>query len=237
MKINSENLPKVDFDQFSYNYRETLRSSTGLLRKSDVFFASIKLHCLKNWVFIDDGSYEILDFGCGIGSLSGFLAKDFPKSHIYGYDISQKCLSVGKQNNAGLKNVDFISDLPEGKKYDFIVVSNVFHHIKPEERADTLCFLKELLKVEGRIIIFEHNPFNPLTRFIVRSCPFDCDATLIWRHEFNYLTKVSGLEITKNFYILFFPWSPKIFRRIEGLLKAVPLGAQYMLLLAGNKLV
>jgi len=231
MKISSGGLRKVDFDQFSHNYREALRSCTGLLGKSDDFFASVKLHCLKNWVLTDDGSCEILDFGCGIGALSGFLAKDFPNSQIYGYDISQKCLSVAKENNAGVKNVRFASDLPQGKKYDLIIAANVFHHIKPPERVGALCFLKELLKPKGKIIIFEHNPFNPLTRSIVRSCPFDSDATLIWRREFCGLTKTSGLEIVNNYYILFFPWASKIFRKLENLLKAMPLGGQYMLLL------
>lgn len=234
MGINNGNPLKVDFDKFSHNYREELKSCSGLLRKGDVFFAFVKLHCLKNWVFTNNGPYEILDFGCGIGALSGFLAKDFPSFQIYGYDISQKCLSVGKENNAGVKNVQFVNNLPQGKKYDLIIVANVFHHIKPQERVDTLCFLKELLKTKGKIVIFEHNPFNPLTRFIVKSCSFDSDAVLIWRHEFCKLTKTSGIEVAKKFYILFFPWAGRIFRRAEVLLKDVPLGAQYMLLLSDS---
>lgn len=234
MKTNNDNQLKAEFDQFSSNYGQILKSSTGLLKKDDDFFASIKLYCLKKWVLNDGNSYEILDFGCGIGTLSRLLAKSFLNSQVYGYDISEECLSVSKKNNTNLKNVQFVNDLSQAGKYDLIIAANVFHHIGPLERSNTLSFLKKLLNPKGRIIIFEHNPFNPLTRSIVRSCPFDRDATLIQRHEFYKLAKTSNFKVINNFYILFFPWSGRVFRQIEVLLKNIPLGAQYMLSLSTN---
>jgi hypothetical protein len=35
------------------------------------------------------------------------------------------------------------------------------------------------LKEDGHFIIFEHNPINPVTRHLVKNCPFDADAVLL----------------------------------------------------------
>lgn len=221
----------VNFDEHAQNYRESLRSSLGPFGKNEAFFDLYKVYCIKNWVANDNRAYDVLDYGCGIGKLAGLLAKDLRQSNVYGYDTSGKSLSVAKEENAGLKNVYFINDLSGAQRYDFIVVSNVFHHIKPDEHADTLLKIKGFLKPGGKIVIFEHNPLNPLTRYIVSKCPFDADAKLVWRHEFTRLAAACGLEVELKRYILFFPWSSKLFRDLEYLLGHVPLGAQYMLLL------
>ena len=110
-------------------------------------------------------------------------------------------------------------------------MANVFHHVEPIERKETLLKIKMLLKPGGKIIIFEHNPLNPVTRYIVSQCPFDKDAEIILRRKFLKLTADCGLKTDGKKYILFFPWSPKIFRKMEKLLGFMPLGAQYMLVL------
>ncbi len=35
-----------------------------------------------------------------------------------------------------------------------------------------------VLKKKGRVYIFEHNPYNPVTRYLVATCEFDRDAVL-----------------------------------------------------------
>jgi SAM-dependent methyltransferase len=231
MGTEREGMLEVDFDQFSHSYSEELRSSTGPLGKSDDFFASVKLHCLKAWVVPPAGNWDILDFGCGIGVLSGLVAKTFPDSQVDGYDISQKCLCVGRKKNAGFKNIRFINNLAPGPRYDLIIAANVFHHITASDRTQTFQFMKQRLKLGGRIAVFEHNPLNPLTRHVVRICPFDTDAKLIGKQELSRIAETSGFDTVMSNYILFFPWKSELLRRLEGLLALLPLGAQYMLLL------
>lgn len=227
-------MPETGFDSYSHNYRETLKASISFSGKGDEFFDSFKIYYIKKWVANDNRAYDILDFGCGIGKLTGLLAKEFQQSLVYGHDISKKSLNVAREESAGLKNVCFVDSLPEDKKYDFIIVANVFHHINHSEHANTLLKIKEFLKPDGKIVIFEHNPFNPLTRYVVNTCPFDADARLIYQHKFTKLIKICGMKVELKPYIVFFPWPSGIFRMLENLLRHVPLGAQYMLLLTNK---
>ncbi len=224
-------MSKVNFDEHAHSYRELLKSSLGLFGKKESFFDLYKMYCIKKWVVNNNQSYDILDYGCGIGKLSGLLAKDLSQSAVYGYDISVKSLSVAMEENAGLKNIYFINELSEERKYDFVVASNVFHHVKSDEHVSVLNKIRKILKPGGKIIIFEHNPLNPLTRYIVRACPFDADAELIWQHNFAKLAAASGLRIELKPYILFFPWASKLLRKAEYFLRHIPFGAQYMLVL------
>ncbi len=225
-------MSRVDFDQYSDNYGELLKSSAILFKKNDEFFAAVKLHCIKKWVMEGNQANSILDFGCGIGKFSGLLAKCFPASNIHGYDISQRSLDRAREENSELKNVIFNNELFTERKYDFITIANVFHHIKAKERVNTFCKLRELLNPGSKIAIFEHNPLNPVTRYVVSSCPYDSDAELISARKLAGLANKGGLKVTWKGYILFFPWSQTFFRNAEGLLRHLPLGAQYMLLLA-----
>ncbi|MDD5226668.1 MAG: class I SAM-dependent methyltransferase [Candidatus Omnitrophica bacterium] len=221
----------MDFDNFGDNYKETLKRSLGFFGGREAFFDSYKIDYIKDWLVKHDGVYDILDFGCGIGAMAALLAKALSKSTVYGHDISNASLAVARKSNAQLKNVHFIDCLPENQKFDFIMAFGVFHHIRPEDRVTTLCRLKNLLKPGGKIIVFEHNPLNPLTRHIISKCPFDSDAELIHQFHFVEIARKTGLKVERKAYVLLFPWASKVFRKIEELLSHVPFGAQYMLLL------
>ena len=63
------------------------------------------------------------------------------------------------------------------------------HHIKKKDRRRILRELFRVLKPSGRLVIFEHNTLNPVTRKLVNECPFDVDAILITPIELTeYLT-------------------------------------------------
>lgn len=225
---------KVNFDIHSQNYREFLRSSMGFCGRNDDFFDIIKIYYIKKWVIDINKIYDILDFGCGIGKLTSFLARDFPNFSIHGYDVSEESLRIAKSENSDLKNALFTSSLSDEKKYDLVIASNVFHHIDPNEHLNVLEGMKKILNKKGMIVIFEHNPFNPLTRHIVNRCSFDKDARLVYRCKFMNLARIAKFRVVKKPYILFFPWRANIFRNLENLLIHIPFGAQYMLLLESS---
>jgi hypothetical protein len=81
---------------------------------------------------------------------------------------------------------------------------------------------------EAELFIFEHNPYNPLTRHAVNTCPFDKDAELITLSDMKRLIFRSGLTLLPARYALFFPAALKPLRFLEPLLAPVPLGGQYM---------
>jgi 2-polyprenyl-3-methyl-5-hydroxy-6-metoxy-1,4-benzoquinol methylase len=219
------------FDKDAHHYKKMLKSAVSFFGVEEPFFDYYKVYCLKRWMTDCDESYDILDFGCGIGKLTGILAKTFQKSRIYGYDISCASLSVAREANATINNVYFLSDLNGEKRYDFIIAANVFHHIKVDEHSAVLLKMKMLLNKNGKICIFEHNPLNLLTQYVVRRFPFDVDAKLIWRHVFIKKVLLGELKVIGKEYILFFPWRVDLFRKVERFLVHIPLGAQYMIIL------
>jgi SAM-dependent methyltransferase len=189
-------------------------------------------------------SLKYLDFGCGIGSLCEALSEHPHVSEVVGVDESSEsrrmaCERISRLNqrpgslpNVGFQVYEKISDLPAGAQFDLITAVNVFHHIAPEKRADCARELTQQLSEGGILVVWEHNPWNPFTRFLVRICPFDRDARLIPRSKAIELWKFDELELQINEYINITPPSFQRFKpvlAVEGLLGGLPLGAQYRL--------
>src|SRR4029079_11684556 len=63
--------------------------------------------------------------------------------------------------------------------FDIIFTACVFHHIDHAEHPIVLSELKRVLKRQGWVFLFEHNPLTPLTVRAVRTCPYDENARLI----------------------------------------------------------
>jgi hypothetical protein len=76
------------------------------------------------------------------------------------------------------------------------------------------------------VVVFEHNPLNPLTQKSVRDCPFDDDAILLFPWELRGLLARSGFERVRQDYIVFFPRLLRRLRPLEPKLGWLCLGAQ-----------
>jgi hypothetical protein len=108
-----------------------------------------------------------------------------------------------------------------------VVAANTFHHIEPPDRARWMTELARTVEPGGFLLVFEHNPFNPLTRRAVRLCPFDEGVELLRPREARALLTGARTQVVEEFFYFFFPRSLRWFRRLEPGLSRVPLGAQY----------
>ena len=79
----------------------------------------------------------------------------------------------------------------------------------------------------GLLLVFEHNPFNPLTRLAVARCAFDRDAQLLSRGLSARVLAAAGLSVFEKRYILVSPFAFKGAEWIERRFRQAPLGAQY----------
>jgi hypothetical protein len=86
------------------------------------------------------------------------------------------------------------------------------------------------MKEGGYLIIFEHNPFNPITRHIVKKCPLDKGARLLRARYLKGILTESGFKKIKVSYYLFFPKRLAVLRPYEKCLSGIPLGGQYMVI-------
>ena len=219
-----------DFNEFADNYREIHNRSVAGTGADSNYYSEYKIvivHELEKAKSID----QILDFGCGDGNSSISLRKYFPNSKIYGIDPSED--SIEKARSLGLENTEFNvyngKDIPYSCRFDLIFCSMVFHHIEFNKHSNILDQLRLSLVPGGRLYIFEHNPLNPITRKIVKDCPFDKDAKLLSHSYCKRIIEDSELSVARLRFTLFFPrhkiFTP--FHKLEKHLSGIPLGAQY----------
>lgn len=213
----------VNFDDYSDNYNEILNSHLDLIGIEDEYFARYKIELMKG---ILDKPSSILEYGCGIGRNLGFITEKYPNSDIHACDISAKSLDIARHDNPGVHFFNNQNESPD-KKFDIIFIANVFHHIQPKNRMEVFTRLKEWLNEKGKIIIFEHNPYNPVTRAIVDRCPFDEDAVLLKPKELIKMAEDLNLKNFKKGYCLFFPAFLEKINFLENYLRWLPLGGQY----------
>jgi SAM-dependent methyltransferase len=219
-----------DFNQFATDYRSIHNQNIALSGQTSEYFAEYKIKELAR--IIENKDIKILDFGCGDGISAEFFRKYFPNAHYTGIDISEDSIGVAKQR--ALPQSNFMtfdgSKIPfEAHSFDLIFTSCVFHHIAPSFHLSLLTQIKDLLTPNGRFVIFEHNPFNPITLKIVNDCVFDKDAILINPFEMKSKFSSAGFSKISTTFTLFFP-RKYFFNRIlflEKFLSFIPFGGQY----------
>jgi 2-polyprenyl-3-methyl-5-hydroxy-6-metoxy-1,4-benzoquinol methylase len=217
----------AEFDRFATNYKSVLDRSVAIAGESSEYFTEYKAAYIDR-LLGRERDRKILDFGCGVAMLSSALAKLRAGDTIHGFDVSDESL---EQVEAGLRERGvFTSSLDAlHRDYDLIVVSNVMHHLPPAERQATISDLASRLTRGGTLLVIEHNPFNPVTRWVVSHCDFDDDAILLWPKEVRRYFTEAGLKTARRDYVLFFPRFLSRLRGIEPALGWFPLGAQYAL--------
>jgi ubiquinone/menaquinone biosynthesis C-methylase UbiE len=176
---------------------------------------------------------NILDFGSGIGNSLPYFAELFPHSSITCSDVSAKGIAISRARFPGISPV-YVQiggkELPFGDgSFDLVFSACVFHHIVASEHVLWLRELKRVTRKNGMLVIFEHNPLNPLTVSTVRDCPFDKNATLILAAHLAREVIEAGWQYPNSAYRMFFPHRLAFARPVERWLKKIPLGAQYFI--------
>ena len=168
---------------FSYIFMKILekrpeRYDTGINVLSAGHSKKIKKQIVQNYV---KPGMEILDIGCGTGSLAIDAAK--AGARICGVDISEGMLAVARKRIADNRmenritlhhaGVVEIGSLFKENCFDLIVSTLVFSELYAEERALALHQIKRLLKPNGTMIIaVEVSPRNPLKKIVYRFVRF-----------------------------------------------------------------
>lgn len=214
------------FDEVAGNYDELLAQSLAFYGKDVSYYSEYKIRLVSK--IIRKKPDTILEFGCGTGRNIKFIEKYFPEALITGCDISTESLKIAGQQNSPSVGF-FLTDELLNKKttYDVIIMAGVLHHVDIKDRDSVFYQAYNLLNSSGEMIIFEHNPYNPLTVKAVNTCSFDEGAILLKPGEILSRATRAGFKILKKRYTLFFPSALKILSSLEFLISSVPLGGQY----------
>lgn len=217
---------RVDFDEYTDNYNALLKEGTGFFTSSDEYFAKYKVEIVHKKL---QGRIvnSILEYGCGIGRNIPYLQQLFPNAVVKGSDISPASIEIAKRD---MPTVEFFlekEDLRLEEKFELIFVAGVFHHIPISQRLSVAKELKNRLTPNGMLFVFEHNPYNPVTRRIVNNCPYDEDAVLLKPTELRNTLSNAGLTMKQQGYCLFIPPKLSQLAWLETKLEWLPLGGQY----------
>jgi SAM-dependent methyltransferase len=211
------------FDDCAASYDALHAESITASGESTEYFARYKLACLQRLGLRGQGA--VLDYGCGIGNLTEQLVTAF--SDVHAFDPSKKSLEVARRRAPTATFHESANDLPSAR-FEAVVVAGVLHHVLPKERPALLAQLRDKIAPGGKLVVFEHNPLNPLTRRAVNACAFDDDAVLLWPWEAKRLVASAGFVDTRLDYIVFFPRVLAALRPLEPKLAWMWLGAQVM---------
>jgi SAM-dependent methyltransferase len=220
---------EASFDRYESEYEELVQRSIGWSGADHAFFLEAKAYHLLRLVHRHVGNpaaARVVDVGCGVGAMHRFLGG---VDSLHGVDVSAASVERARRENPGVEyTVADVTALPyQDGAFEVAFASGLVHHLPPDRRDAALAEMRRIVRPGGLVVVFEHNPLNPLTRLAVARCPFDEDAVLLGPRELRSRLLRVGLRPVEERYILFFPRRGRALRRAEDLLRRLPLGAQY----------
>ena len=222
-----------EFDKFKDNYSDKIGEAIAFSGQSHDFYIRIKAdHLLKTIAkkFPDQKKIKFLDVGCGHGIIHHYLNDNAPfDMDIHGIDPAATVIDFAQKAHKNFTyKVNEGTNFPYADdSFDVAKATCVMHHVEPAEWDNFLKEIKRVVKPGGLIFIYEHNPYNPMTRHLVNTCELDENAVLISSPDLKKRMKKVGLSEIKTDYIIFFPFNNSLFRTMETALTSLPFGAQY----------
>jgi len=220
----------VDFNESKLTYRDAVERSVAFSGKGLEFFTRVKADCLIRIVreHLPGVSHpRLLDVGCG----HGFIHPDLIGAgmEVSGVDVAGDVLPIARAHNPDVRYLEFDgSRLPfEAHSFDVVSAICVMHHVPPDHWPGFVAEMRRVLRPGGIAAVFEHNPWNPLTRYVVASNDIDADAVLLARTTLRRLLGGAGFSQVKARDILFTPFDRPLFRALDRALGWCPMGAQY----------
>jgi SAM-dependent methyltransferase len=220
----------TDYDRYRDRYREELDRAVSFAGTSHDFFTRAKAEELVRLARLhlgDPARLEALDVGCGIGLTDRHLAGRFRA--LSGTDVSPSVLETAARENPGVRyELSERGRLPfDDGAFHLAFAVCVVQVVAPEERPRFVAELARVTRQGGLAVVFEHNPLNPLTRFVVHRCEFGEDARMLRMAEAERLFHENGLAPVDRGFLLLFPSRRKRVLALERALRPLPLGAQY----------
>ncbi len=226
----------TQFDDYADDYDATLAQGLAASGEDSSYFARGRVlwlrECLRR---LGERPQSILDYGCGGGSTAPLFHDLLGAEMVVGLDASAKLIARANQQY-GSKRSRFlmIEHYEPNGRVDLAYCNGVFHHVPVSKRAKVVAYIAAALRPGGCFALWENNPWNPGTRYIMSRIPFDRDAITLTSHETQCLLTAAGFEIVQTNFLFVFPRLLGWLRWIEPFMSGLPLGAQYLVL--GRKL-
>jgi SAM-dependent methyltransferase len=175
----------------------------------------------------------LLDYGCGTGTFLRHLRRAAFPARLHGCDVSIGMLNELKRTWDG-PDLPELEAIAEGRApfpdaaFGVVVVCAVLHHVPAARRAALFDDVARLLAPGGRVYVFDLNPYQPVTRWVVSQTESDRNAELVAARHVAAGLRGAGLTGVRSRYLLFLPPRWRWTYRADDWLGRVPLGGQYV---------
>ncbi|WOF73263.1 methyltransferase domain-containing protein [Parvibaculaceae bacterium PLY_AMNH_Bact1] len=221
-----------DFDRVTQDYSQTINDAISFGGSEHSFYIDVKRRHILRLVEEELGSpatQNVLDLGCGIGAYHAGLEGCFRQLH--GAEISAKSLSVAKELHPWVQYAHYDGrtlPYPDGQ-FSVVFAVCVMHHVPPPQWTEFIDEIHRVLVDGGMALIFEHNPYNPATQYVVKSCDIDKDAVLLKPAHLRKMFRDSHFQDVRTRTIISVPPKGGLLSKLDTWLGALPFGAQYYL--------
>ncbi|MFL6229569.1 MAG: class I SAM-dependent methyltransferase [Pyrinomonadaceae bacterium] len=222
-----------EFDDFADDYDAALGASLTATGEDKHYFARRRVEWLARRLRERGASSRsVLDFGCGTGSSTPYLFEGLSAESVVGIDVSPRSLDVARNlyGAGGRAKFETLDDYRPAAELDLAFSNGVFHHIPLQERARAVGIVHRALRPGGLFALWENNPWNPGTRYVMSNCAFDEDAITLSPPEARRLVRAGGFEVLGTDFLFIFPRALHFLRGLEPLAARLPLGGQYLVL-------
>lgn len=177
-------------DKTKYEYLTSNRKFYSVVRSSRAF--------INEWLLQRCPNKKVLDYCCGDGGVSLFLAKN--GAEVTGIDISKVSIEAAKKGAIGegvekntsfwvmdAENLDF-----EDNYFDIIFCGGVLHHLDIQRAYPELA---RVLKPSGEIICGEPLAYNPIIQLYRKMTPH-----LRTEWEAEHILNRGSIELAKKYF-------------------------------------
>jgi SAM-dependent methyltransferase len=229
-KINEKNL-QAEFDLLADDYYQDHKTNIAITGEGPEYFSRYKIADFAEYFKDSKAPSSILDFGSGIGNSIPYFREYFPQSELFCCDVSTRSMEISRKRFPGKEKYLKIDErIPAlDHSFDSAFTACVFHHIPHDDHNKWIGELRRVMQPGGVLVIYEHNPLNPLTIRAVNNCPFDVNARLIRAGKMKRLLVDLGWRDTIVEYKIFFPAALKSLRFAEKYMRSIFFGAQWRL--------
>ena len=180
----------AEFDDYSAGYSGGMDNPIKkLVGDSPDQFLEVKIRwLLRDLRSLGKERPALLDYGCGLGGMMRVARRMGFAGSMTGCDVSAGMLHGAAASFDGPDRPRLVlqhgarAPLPDAS-FDVAIVCAVLHHVEPAERPAVFAEVHRLLRPGGRLYVFEHNPWNPATRYVVARTPIDQNAVLLGAAE------------------------------------------------------